>query len=352
MTAEKKSQPESIGNLTDTRPKAGYPNVKAFWVKAGTFGPDTLSSQQVAELLLENPEKEYVDGYTVRCKKCGKLRGKLIWSEPPGAERWLVIPMHYNHLDSDLKVRVKQCQCDLFLEEKQKQQDDSLLRQSEIDRNRRDSNLPRRYESTGFTDIPKETLGRDTAQAFCKAARTDLQRGLGLWIQTGPKTDSASLCAAVGNTLLEQGYRVYYITPAQFAQTVKENQRNRVPSDEMFEQVRHCQFLLVDEFDSTEYSEPIQKSEWALKEFLIELGQRYDDRLPAVFCSPDTPEEMIQLHPSSERLFRKATAFVREHNGRVVTLPDEPPRKINPETSGMNSSAGTDPETGLPGDGE
>lgn len=347
MRAETKSQPEPLGKIAETRPKAGYPNVKPFWVKAGEWGPDTLSAKQVAEVLLENPEKEYVDGYTVRCKKCGKLRGKLIWSEPPDSERWLVIPMHYNHLDADPKVRTQQCQCDLFREETRRKQDEDLFRQSEVDRNRRESNLPRRYETTDFSEIPDDTPGKHTAQAFCKAAREDLRRGLGLWIQTAPKTDSAALCAAITNALLNQGFRVFTISPVRFARRIEENRKKLVSSEDLFEQVRHCQFLVVDEFDSNEFSEPLRKSEWALKLFLQELGRRYDAMFPTVFCSPDTPDDLLTLHPSSERLFRKATAFVRNKNGRVIALPEAKPENHLPESSGrMIPDSAPEPNSG------
>lgn len=286
-----------------------------------------LTQQQVASLLLENPDKEYIDGEVVRCKRCGKIRGRIYWNTSNGGKTYCGLPGHIGLLSQDPKKRDQECQCELGKREqtyRQMTEDDRLRR---IVRYEKESHLPKRYRYVTFgrseKGSPEFETGKSRCQGYCKASAKVLKRGSGIWMTGAGQTGKTHLAACLANELLDQCKQVVYVTPSHFEQELKDCMDRHLPTSEYSNQCRRAQFLIVDDFDKSSIPTDLEGN-WAVKQLLSVLESRFENKLPTVICSRNLPQDMIQEATTGKRELEHIGRYADGHTGALIQLGAQP----------------------------
>lgn len=286
-----------------------------------------LSQEQVARLLLENPEKEYIDGETVRCKRCGKIRGRIYWNTSNGGQTYCGLPGHIGLLSQDPKKRALECQCELSKRERtyQKMTEDDRLRR--IVRYTKESHIPKRYQYTTFARSESGTkefeAGKSRCQSYCKASGKVLKRGSGIWMTGAGQSGKTHLAACIANELLDQCKQVVYVTPSQFEQELKDCIDRHFATSDCTNQYRRAQFLIVDDFDKDSLPTE-QQGNWTAKQLLSVLESRFENKLPTVICSRNLPAELIQEVTEGKRELEHIGRYADGHTGALIQLGTKP----------------------------
>lgn len=284
-----------------------------------------LSQQTVANLLLQNPGKEYIDGETVRCKRCGKIRGRIFWGTSNGGETYCGLPGHIGLLSSDPKLRAEECQCELAGQEqyrKKMSETEELHRKTRLTQN---SGLPERYAYTTFFYCDKKSKefqeSKKRCQKYCANAKEILRKGSGLWIYGIADSGKTSLAVSMLHSLIDDhALEVIYTTPVQFSQELREAQSNRIPTAESVKRCQNAQFLIVDDFDVESIPSELKGGQWTIKELLRCLDSRFLNRLPTIICSRNKPDEMVKHMTDEKRTMQHLAKYSNNKAGAMLAL--------------------------------
>lgn len=286
-----------------------------------------LTQEEVAALLLQNPDKEYIDGEVVRCKRCGKIRGRIYWGHAPGSPTYTGLA---GHIGLPTPGKTDECTCDLRKEQQERQAMAEVQKARTVRILTEQSGLPVRLQDRTFAGLDEsgappgflEAAGH--AKQYGAISRTVLRKGYGLWITGGPRSGKSSLAAMVAEDWLSQGRSVRYTSVQSAAEAMHRLADTKCPVQTVLDPLRRAQLVIVDNFDRHSLPDHFRSADWPLQRLLTVLDSRYENRLPVILVSADRPDTMGRHCRDAQSVMGHLARFGGGTDGRLLDLGPDP----------------------------
>lgn len=220
---------------------------------------------------------EYLEEEIIYCKNCKTAR---------------------MYVNGNFKVRCL-CKCQGEARDEEARIEKERERLKEIEKIQSASLIGDRYKQVTFE---KTETGHNATfdnayircQRYCAVADKVLADGLGIYLYGDKGTGKTHLTACMANDLMQKRKQVLFTNFAEIAKMIKDTFGNNTESEAVYiDRIANVDFLFIDDLGTERVQAANGADLWLQEKIFDVLNKRYNNRLPTIFTSNHSLQELI-----------------------------------------------------------